>query len=257
MREDARPFHERDPRTRFTARAESYAAYRPSYPAAAIDAVIEGLGDPAALRIADVGAGTGISARLLGERGAWVYAIEPNAAMRSAAQLHARVRYLEGTAEQSGLDDACVDLVTAFQAYHWFDPQRVHREFRRILVPRGRVALVWNVRDPGDAFTRAYGELIAAAAVDKDVERRHGSAEAFTSSPFFGSVRTCRVPHEQHLDLRGLIGRMESTSYVPHEGAAYQRLLADFERLHARFADTQGIVALRYRTEIILGDSIA
>ena len=69
-----------DSTTRFSTRAQSYAAFRPSYPPGAIDAALEGLGDPHGLTIADVGAGTGISARLFAERGAAVIAIEPNAA---------------------------------------------------------------------------------------------------------------------------------------------------------------------------------
>ncbi|MFY9718601.1 MAG: hypothetical protein WAK16_03055, partial [Candidatus Cybelea sp.] len=62
------------PLARFGARAQSYAAFRPSYPPEAIDAALEGLGDPSALVVADLGAGTGISSRLFADRGACVIA---------------------------------------------------------------------------------------------------------------------------------------------------------------------------------------
>ena len=255
MNEDTRALHERDPLTRFTERAQSYAAHRPSYPPELIDAVLEGLGDPAALRIADIGAGTGISARLFADRGALVYAVEPNAAMRDAATPHGRVRIVDGMAERTGLTQASVDLVTAFQAYHWFDPEPTHREFVRILEPGGRVALVWNVRDDSDPFTGAYGALIRAAAVDREVERRHGAAEEFLRDARFSHVRKRVVGNHQRLSLEGLIGRVGSTSYVPHEGPVYERLLADLRLLHARYADRDGCVALTYRAEATLGEA--
>ena len=77
--------------TRFDDRASDYVRYRPSYPVAAIDWILEGVGPPATLVAADVGAGTGISARLLGDRGVRVLAIEPGVKMRGAAAAHPRV----------------------------------------------------------------------------------------------------------------------------------------------------------------------
>ena len=53
----------------FTDRAVEYARYRPSYPAEAIAAIIEGLAISSQLVAADIGAGTGIASRLLSDRG--------------------------------------------------------------------------------------------------------------------------------------------------------------------------------------------
>ena len=54
---------------RFGDRAADYVKYRPGYPSAAIDSILDGLGSPARLTVADIGAGTGISARLIADRG--------------------------------------------------------------------------------------------------------------------------------------------------------------------------------------------
>jgi SAM-dependent methyltransferase len=112
-----------DPTGRFTNRAEDYAKHRPSYPDAAIDAVLMGLGAPPDLVAADVGAGTGISSRALAARGLRVVAIEPNAAMRAKAEPHPRVEWRDGTGERTGLPPASVDLVLCAQAFHWLDPE--------------------------------------------------------------------------------------------------------------------------------------
>ena len=97
-----------NPTGRFTDRASDYAAARPSYPAEALDAIFAEMGDAAALTVADLGAGTGISSRLLADCGARVLAVEPNAAMREAAQAHAGVTWLAATAEatEAAVDDA-------------------------------------------------------------------------------------------------------------------------------------------------------
>ncbi len=78
--------HDIDPTGRFSNRADDYARHRPTYPAAAIDALLAGLGPASGLVAVDVGAGTGISARLLAERGVSVIAVEPNRAMREAGR---------------------------------------------------------------------------------------------------------------------------------------------------------------------------
>src|SRR5580658_3596728 len=92
----------RDPQKRFVDRADDYARFRPSYPAEIIAAVLDGYAVP---RVADIGAGTGISSRLLAEAGARVIAIEPNAAMRGAIEPSDAVAVVDGNAEATGLAD--------------------------------------------------------------------------------------------------------------------------------------------------------
>ena len=120
----------------------------------AIDAALDGLGDPRTLTIADVGAGTGISARLFAERGARVIAIEPNAQMRAAAEAHPRVDVARrhGRAD-AVLQSASVDAVVACQAFHWFATIEACTEFRRIA--RRRAVLLQYERDERDPFTKS------------------------------------------------------------------------------------------------------
>ena len=81
---------------------------------------------PGGAVVADVGSGTGLLARVFLGRGHRVYGVEPNAAMRAAAGEDLRgfpaFVSVAGTAEQTTLPDAGVDLVVAGQAFHWFDP---------------------------------------------------------------------------------------------------------------------------------------
>lgn len=153
-----------NPLTYFSDAAADYAKYRPRYPDAAIDAILEGLGLPSQIVVAEIGAGTGIASRQLAECGVRVIAIEPNQEMRQAAQSHPLVEFCEGTAEATNLPDASVDLVVCFQAFHWFNREESLAEFRRILKPSGRLALVWNYWESEDRFTSDYYGLLRKAS---------------------------------------------------------------------------------------------
>jgi SAM-dependent methyltransferase len=244
--------HTMDPTGRFTSRAADYVRFRPDYPAAAIEAVLEGLASP--VTAADIGAGTGISARALAERGARVVAIEPNAAMRAAAELHEGITWSGAAAEETGLADASVALVLCAQAFHWFRHAEALAEFARVLVPGGRLALLWNSRDHCDAVTRGYIEAIHAVGGEHAAERRF--AEPGALERVLARERRLRMgdalefPHLQPLDAAGLLGRATSASYVPKEGAALAELTGRLQRLHAAHADASGLVRMRYVTRL-------
>jgi predicted RNA methylase len=80
------PTAETEPTRRFTNRVANYIAYRPKYPAAMLAFMRDELGLTPSSVIADVGSGTGILTEMLLRGGNTVYAIEPNAAMRAAAE---------------------------------------------------------------------------------------------------------------------------------------------------------------------------
>lgn len=240
-----------NPTARFSDRVDDYVKHRPTYPTPAIDSILSGLGDPGALVAADIGAGTGISTRLLADRGVRVLAIEPNKAMRDAATPHLNVEWRDGTAESTGLPAASVDLVLCAQAYHWFRPREALAEFARILKSRGRLALMWNARDRSDPFTNGYTQAIVAIGGESRAETHKFDADKDAASVDFSKAALTVVPHEQVLDLDGLIGRALSASYVPKSGPGHEQLIAELTSLFQEYA-REGAVKLKYRTEVYL-----
>ena len=148
----------------------------------------------------------GISSRLLAERGASVLAIEPNQAMREAAEPHPRVEWIAGTAEWTGLDEASIDLVTAFQAFHWFDHAKALNEMVRILRPGGRAAVVYNERDENDPFTAAYGDVVRAYRTDETERRRADALGVFAAFEGWRVRRRTEVRNVQPQDIEGRAG---------------------------------------------------
>jgi SAM-dependent methyltransferase len=250
---DSQPqLYEMNPLGRFSDYATDYVKYRPSYPAAAIDAILAGFGEPSQLTAADIGAGTGISSRLLADRGVQVFAIEPNAEMRQAAAPHNRVEFREGTSEATNLPDALLDLVVCFQSFHWFNPVLTLPEFRRIIKPSGRLAVVWNLRDRADALTLGYTQIVKSASNSHPALELDRSIDPLLASSDFTDVRSSEFTNRQYLDLEGLIGRAKSTSYIPNSGHHLQKTISDLTELYQAHCGDRGLVSLVYKTRVYL-----
>jgi len=237
---------------RFTKHAGSYALHRPAYPVEALDAVLEDLDFPIAA--ADLGAGTGISSRLLAQRGVRVVAVEPNAAMCAQARAHPLVAWRTGTAEATGLPDKGVDLTTAFQAFHWFANETAIGEMTRIT--RRRVVLVQYERDAGDAFSAEYGSIVLRYALDDTEARRERALELFREFP--GAVLSeKRFRHGQLLTLEGLLGRAASSSYLPQGGASGKSLQSDLRKLFETYANRNGLVTMLMIVYVLRADLVS
>ena len=156
---------------------DAYEATRPSYPDEAVRWVVP----PDAHDVLDLAAGTGkLTSRLLA-LGLRVVAVEPSDGMR--AELSSRLPEVDarpGTAEHTGLPDACVDAVTIAQAWHWVDPPAASAELARILRPGGTVAPLWNVRDETTDWVARWTEIVHRGDSLETSYRDPELGEAFT-----------------------------------------------------------------------------
>jgi SAM-dependent methyltransferase len=89
----------------------------------------------------DCATGNGQAAAGLARYFERVIATDASAQQIAQAPPIPKVEYRVGGAEQSGLPDRSVDLVTVAQAFHWLDHERFYPEVRRVSRPGGVVAL--------------------------------------------------------------------------------------------------------------------
>lgn len=254
----------KDPTTRFSGRVDEYVRTRPSYPAGLLGILRDVCGLRDSSVVADLGSGTGIFTRLLLQSGATVYAVEPNDPMRAAAEasLGAEPRFhsVKGRAEATTLADHSVDLVTAAQAFHWFDVERTRVEIARIVRPvasdsTSNVALVWNDRDlDATPFLRAYEDLLVRRCPGyRELQGKADSVDEFDAVLGRGRWSRHAVPNGQRLDREGLVGRLMSSSYAPRAGSPeHDETLAELRALFDRHQD-HGVVAMLYTTVVIAG----
>lgn len=188
----------------FGAAAEAYERGRPGYPEAALDWLL-----PAgAVRVLDLGAGTGKLTRQLVSRRVDVVAVEPSAGMLAQLRLVLPdVTAMCGTAEAIPLPDRSVEVVLAAQAWHWVDVERAVPEVARVLVPGGRLGLIWNTRDERVGWVAELGRLMDGGVSHMD------SASPVVGPPF-GPIERFDVEWSNTITRDGLIDLVASRSYV-------------------------------------------
>lgn len=207
----------------FTDLAEAY-ANRPGYAEPLVDLLIASARQPdRPLVVADVGAGTGKLTEMLDARGLTGFAVEPNSAMRGEGEKLglSGFAWRAGSAEETGLEDESVDLVTMASAFHWSDADRALAEFHRILRPGGMLALLWNPRDLARDRLQAdiEGDI---AQIAPGIRRKSSGAAAYTDGlddrllkdGLFHDLVTLEAPHVEEMTVERHLGAWRSVNDI-------------------------------------------
>jgi SAM-dependent methyltransferase len=235
----------------FDATALAYDRHRPRYPEALFDdlMVLGGLrpGD----RALEIGAGTGIATLPLAARGLRVTAIDPAATMLELlrAKVGVAADVIEGRFEETPIR-AAVDLVAAFNSWHWVEPAVGVGRLMELLRPGGLVALVWTevISWGEDPFAARLAEITGQPWVgrlpetvnSKDAvagdgrfaslgQRRYRFERTLTAPTFVDVTQTYgrHPPDELLVQIEAVIGNEFNGTVTKVEEAvlyAYQRL---------------------------------
>ena len=193
---------------RFAAQALDYHRYRPRYPEGVFNDIFRLANLSSGDKAIEIGAGTGIATQPLIECGLDVTAIEPAAALAAVAEsnLTERARFVVSRFEDF-TPDSFVELLAAFNAWHWIEPGIAVDLAAQLLEPGGSLALVWTVvvswgEEP---FEERLAETFGSPwdkRFELDVD---GSMQPVRHDARFGEFQTNHHPFGRTLDAETFV----------------------------------------------------
>lgn len=237
-------------RAAFGAYAGTYDAVRPEWPAHVVAWMLGSPTDATVCRVIDLGAGTGKGTRATARLGHEVIAVEPSDGMREALEASTqhlppedarRITSRQGGAEGIPVEDSSVDVVTVFQAWHWFDEPAASAECARVLRPGGWLSMGWHDRSEDIAWSRELSDI---------VERRDNQADeqmAPSVGPEFEPPETELFSHVIRQSVDNLVLHASTWSFVAIHPER-DRILGDVRSLAQRVAGGEGMVEIPMTT---------
>ncbi|XP_038605679.1 putative methyltransferase DDB_G0268948 isoform X4 [Tachyglossus aculeatus] len=164
-------------------------------------------------------------------------------------------------AEELPLEDASVDLVTAFTAAHWFDTERFLQEVTRVLKPQGCVALSTYLPrmslqfgDRSDQLTQIFREVqdFLSRYASEKVNLVHSEyQEIFDLLPFPDKKRIPTISSRVSFSVAHLMGFIQSFSMFQTFLEADPEAAEEFlKATQERFLQTMGVSSLETPLQI-------
>ncbi len=167
MAADRGVLHQREGRFLFGTDPGGYECGRPDYPDRVYEILSERCGLRPAIRVLEIGPGTGLVTRHLLASGASVTAVEPDPGLAAyLAGAMPDVDVVAAPLEEAVLPEAAFDLSIAATSLHWVDQQAGLAQVGRCVRPGGWVAVWWTLfRDPGhpDPFAEEVEDILGPA----------------------------------------------------------------------------------------------
>jgi SAM-dependent methyltransferase len=200
----------------FASVADAYERGRPEYAPAVVGALAAELKITPGAAVLDLAAGTGKLTRALLTAGLDAVAVEPQTSLREvlAANIGSD-RVLDGLAEAIPLADSAVDAVTVGDAFHWFDQLAALAEIRRVLRPKGGLALLSTVPDWGGAsWAHELGTLIQRTRPEHPHFDGPSWRDAVQAAGGWTTPREIRVTTPHLADPERIVDHVASMSWV-------------------------------------------
>lgn len=241
---------------RFTGKADFYDKYRPSYPDSLINWLYE---KTKAAAVADIGAGTGKFTACLLSKPWHITAVEPNSDMREKLSKLSGITVVNASAENTGIEEGSIGLVTTAQAFHWFDEKLFKKECERILRPNGKLAVIFNERSYKDCdISIARDEICqkycGASHSGHIGKRTHEEGDLFLKNEYFAEIECFYAENNIQMDMQAFIGDILSRSYALNQSDdGFSDFVESLKEAFARY-EQNGKVTIKYNAICYLGN---
>ena len=216
--------------------ATVYDRYRPSPPTAIVDLLTQYRGVERPRLVVDLGSGTGLSTVIWSGRAERVIGVDPAEGMQSAARAAPGVEYRRAPAEDTRLPDACADVVTASQSFHWMDRDRTLAEVSRLLVSGGVFAAYFHYWPPAihPDVDEAFAAVRRAAGAPENALRGRLHLDGLDESGCFRYVRAVALHGRTEGGVDDVMGLALALGPVAHAvDAGEPGAVAAVDRLRA------------------------
>ncbi len=207
----------------FSGHAADYARFRPGYPPALIDHILQYVKERDCAW--DCATGNGQAAVLLSDHFGRVEATDISEGQLAQATHRHNIRY-QTAAEGTHFPERYFDLVTVAQAYHWLDQEAFAQEVRRVGKP-GCVIAVWGygLVQTGDPAINQWLQHFYRVVVGPywDAERSQIDEEYRNSHFPFDPLPGAHFIEERNWDRDDLQGYLSTWSAVKHYEKALGR----------------------------------
>ena len=240
---------------KFTGKADFYDKYRPSYPDSLIDWLYEKTN---ADTVADVGAGTGKFTACLLKKPWKITAVEPDPDMSEKLSRLKGITVINASAENTGIEQSSIDLVTTAQAFHWFDEELFKKECGRIFRLHGRLAVIFNERNyTGCGISRLRDEICqkyCGAFHSGHVGKRSPEeGDMFLKTEYFSETEYFIAENNIEMDESAFIGDTLSRSYALSEAdAGFSDFMRELKSAFEKY-EQNGKVTIKYNAKCYLG----
>lgn len=153
-----------------------------------------------------------------------------------------------GTAEDTGLEESCVNWVLMGSSFHWADSALAMKEFYRILVPGGFFTAIWNPRDieSSELHTRiedvVYSEVPGMQRVSSGKRiSTEEMKEKMLDGGYFRNILFVEAPHVEFMTKERYMNTWKSVNDIQVQAGenGFRRILDRIETIIQEFDEIE------------------
>lgn len=206
--------------------AETYDLYRPSYPGALINRIIEKTKVDASSKLLEIGSGSGKATELFVDKELNIHCIEqgPNLVKRGINKfIETDQVSFECVAFQDWkVDQSSYDVVFSAQAFHWVPKPQGYKTLAKALKDNGQMMIFWNKYvNNGDEVSKELASILKENKIlsmlnNKEIEKyKNRTYDGIYTTDLFEEIEIDEYPWSKEYSYKDFINFLSTTnSYI-------------------------------------------